>query len=106
VQDGEFIDCVDEILFQLEDELDEFEEDLDIDTSGGLLTVKFPNGSTLVLSKQIANHEVWVAAVSGGYHLAMLDEQWYCRTTQESLADLLSRVFSEQLERTVSLLSA
>lgn len=112
-----FVDMVDEIFMQLEDELDEIgegadeeiDEDIDIDTSGGLLTVTFSNASTIVLSKQIGQHEIWVAAVSGGYHLAFHKDgfhkgKWYCRTTEESLPSLLSRVFSEQLGRPVTLL--
>jgi len=105
VEDAKFIDLVEEIFMQLEDELDEFDEDIDIDTSGGLLTVTFPASSTIVLSKQIAQHEIWVAAVSGGFHLGLSQGEWFCRTTDETLGVLLSRVFTEQLGRSVNLLS-
>jgi len=104
MEDAKFIDTVDEIFMQLEDELDEFDEDIDIDTSGGLLTVTFPATSTIVLSKQIGQHEIWVAAVSGGFHLGLINGEWYCRATEETLPALLSRVFSEQLGRSITLL--
>ncbi len=104
VGDSDFHDQVDSLMFRLEDELDELEEDLDIENAGGILTVNFPNGSTIVLSRQIANHEIWVAARSGGFHLAAKDGDWYCQTTDETLPVLISRVFSEQLGREVKLL--
>jgi len=106
VEDAKFIDVVEEIFMQLEDELDEFDEDIDIDTSGGLLTVTFPANSTIVLSKQIAQHEIWIAAVSGGFHLSLRQNGWFCETTDETLGALLSRVFTEQLGRSVTLLSS
>ncbi|MFT7686020.1 MAG: CyaY protein [Candidatus Azotimanducaceae bacterium] len=108
MQESEFVDQVEALFMHLEDLLDEFEEDIDIDTSGGLLTVNFPLGTTIVLSKQIAQHEIWVAAVSGGFHLSRSETgdhagQWYCRTTNENLTNLLNRVFTEQLGRPVNI---
>lgn len=90
---------------QLEDELEGFPEDVDVENAGGILTIGFPNHSTIVVSRQIANHEIWIAAKSGGFHLALKTEQWFCGTTEESLPVLISRVVSEQLGRPVSLLS-
>ncbi len=103
VQDAEFHDVVDDLVMQLEDDLEEYPEDLDIENSGGILNIQFPNGTTIVVSRQIANHEVWVAAKSGGFHLALLEDTWFCNTTQETLSQLISRVVSEQLERDVEL---
>jgi len=111
VQDSDFNNELDEIFERLEDELDELDESvsdgLDIDSSGGLLTISFNNGSVIVLSRQIANHEIWVAAKSGGFHLSLHSDprQWYCNTTSESLSTLISRVFTEQLGLPVQLLA-
>jgi len=104
LQDSEFHSLLDELTIQLEDELEVYPEDLDIENAGGILTIGFPNGSTIVVSRQIANHEVWIAAKSGGFHLARKAEGWFCNTTSESLPELVSRVVTEQLGRGVSLL--
>ena len=90
---------------QLEDELEEYPEDLDVENAGGILTVGFPNHSTIVVSRQIANHEIWVAAKSGGFHLGNKSGDWHCATTGESLPTLISRVVTEQIGRPVSLLA-
>ena len=102
--DAAFHQLVDELMMQLEDELEEFPEDLDIENAGGILTIEFPNGSTVVVSRQIANHEVWVAAKSGGFHLHQKADEWFCNTTEETLPTLISRVVGEQLGREVELL--
>ncbi|MFT7090110.1 MAG: CyaY protein [Candidatus Azotimanducaceae bacterium] len=95
---------VDELTIQLEDELEVYPEDLDIENASGILTIGFPNGSTIVVSRQIATHEIWIAAKSGGFHLANKADAWVCGTTGESLPELVSRVVTEQLGRDVSLL--
>ena len=97
MQDREYEEQVDELFNDIEDKIDEIEADLDVDSTAGMLTIEFPNGSSAILSRQIANHEVWVAAKSGGYHLAFIDGQWFCRTSDENLSMLLDRVFTEQL---------
>jgi CyaY protein len=105
VQEAEFHDVVDDIVMQLEDELEDYPEDLDVENASGILTVQFPNGSTVVLSRQVATLEIWVAAKSGGFHLKHQDGSWVCGTTDETLPVLISRVFSEQLGREVELLA-
>ncbi|MFT4798836.1 MAG: CyaY protein [Sulfitobacter sp.] len=102
--DSEFYSMVDELTIQLEDELEVYPEDLDIENASGILTIGFPNGSTIVVSRQIATHEIWIAAKSGGFHLANKADAWVCGTTGESLPELVSRVVTEQLGRDVSLL--
>ncbi len=99
MQDSEFQEQVDELTMQLEDVLEEYPEDLDIENAGGILTLGFPNGSTIVVSRQIATHEIWIAAKSGGFHLSQSDTGWFCRTTEENLRQLVARVISEQLGR-------
>jgi CyaY protein len=103
LQDAEFQEKVDELFFSLEDLIDGLDQDLDIDTTGGLLSIELADGSAVIVSRQVGNHEVWVAAKSGGFHLALADDQWLCSTTGETLEQLLGRVLSEQLGFSVSL---
>ncbi len=94
---------IDEIYRDIEDQLDALEQDLDVDSSGSVLTVTFPNGSQVILSRQLATREIWVAAKSGGFHLQWIEQQWRCNTTAENLSTLLSRTFTEQLGESVTL---
>ncbi len=97
MEDNKYFDLVETIFNDIEDRVDELPFDLDIDVSCGLLSVMFPDGSSVVLSKQVANQEIWVAAKSGGFHLHAQDQRWMCSTTDEELYVLLNRVFTEQL---------
>lgn len=95
---------IDELFVAIEDALDESGVDVDFESAGGILTITCEaNGSQVILSRQAALAEVWVAARSGGFHLAERDGNWVCGTTGESLPALLDRVLSEQCGEAVSL---
>jgi len=103
VQESEFHDLVDDIYFRLEEIIDDSGVDIDYETSGGVMTLTCENdGSKIILSRQGATSEIWVAARSGGYHFALKDGQWIC-ATKETLAELLVRVFQEQSQETLAI---
>ncbi len=96
MNDREFNDLVDVALSAIEDVIDDADTDIDIENSAGILTLTLDNGSKVIINRQAATHEIWVAARSGGYHCGWRDDQWQCTTTGETLAALLSRVLAEQ----------
>ncbi|NND66366.1 MAG: iron donor protein CyaY [Halioglobus sp.] len=68
VTESEFNDLVDETFEALAEALDEVDGDIDYEDSGGVLTVQFENGTTMVFSRQPPTCQLWLAARSGGYH--------------------------------------
>lgn len=70
MSESEFNQQVDAIFERLEYALDEVESDADLDyeVSGGVLTVTFDNGSSMVFSRQPPTRQLWLAARSGGFH--------------------------------------
>jgi CyaY protein len=68
--ESEFNDLIDETFETLETALDEVEDDIDYETTGGVLTVSFENGTSLVFSRQPPTRQLWLAARSGGFHFA------------------------------------
>lgn len=96
MNDTEFNAAVDRTLLAIEDALEAQETDIDLETAGGILTLTFENGSKVIVNRQSATREIWVAARSGGFHCAHRGEEWVCNTTGETLPALLSRVCSEQ----------
>lgn len=96
MDDSQFQELVDDEFVRIEDRIDELDLDADIDTAGDVLSITLENGTSIVLSRQVANHEIWVAAKSGGFHLGHDGDQWMCATTGEDLDTLINRVFTEQ----------
>ena len=54
MQESEFTQRIESTLEELELALDEVDQDIDYDTSGGVLTVEFENGTSMIFSRQLA----------------------------------------------------
>lgn len=114
MQESDFQDIADDIYFKLEDIIDESGVDIDYETNGGVMTLTCENdGSKIILSRQTATSEIWVAARSGGFHFQFKKSQfketessdsgaWIC-ATGEHLAELLIRVINEQAHETLDI---
>lgn len=94
---SEFENQAEEIFNSVEDQVENSGADIDCENAGGILTFTCEqNGSQIIVSKQPATCEIWVAAKSGGFHLSFQEGRWFCRVTAENLGELLQRVFQEQ----------
>ena len=96
VTDREFHGLLDVIMLTIEDEVDSLDDDFDFDRSGGQLVITFPDYSQLILSRQVVQKELWIAAKSGGFHLGLAGKDWICHASGEALWPLLARLFKEQ----------
>lgn len=65
MNEARFHDLVDALQQQVEDAFDDSDLDLDLENAGGVLTVRFENGSQLILSRQAPLRQLWVAAKVG-----------------------------------------
>jgi CyaY protein len=74
--------------------------DIDAQRTGGLLELRFPGGSTIVVNTQPPLHELWLAARAGGFHFKHVGGRWIDREGQEFFA-VLSRCASEQAGQTL-----
>lgn len=94
----QFQQLVDNLQQSIETILDEASLDIDIDNANGVLTITFENNSSLILSRQLALRQLWVAAKSGGYHFDFQIEtqQWLIKATGETLFSVLQKVIKEQ----------
>ena len=103
MNESEFNQHIDDLLVSIEDAVEDAGVDIDFETVAGILTLEFDNGSKVIINRQTAMRQVWVAAKSGGYHLDRVDEQWVTSLSKETLAGLLDRVCSEQMGEPVTL---
>ena len=81
--ESEFNEMIDSTFEALEMGLDEVEGDLDYQSAGGVLTVDFENGTTMVFSRQPPTRQLWLAARSGGFHFAYDAEAGDWRGTRD-----------------------
>ncbi len=72
---------------------------LDIDLQmkpGGVLELEFEDGSKIIVNRQGAAHEIWLAARSGGFHFHYDGSRWVDTRDGGELYAALSRVVSAQ----------
>ncbi|MBD7975705.1 MULTISPECIES: iron donor protein CyaY [Pseudomonas] len=98
LSEARFHDLIDAVQQEIEDVFDDSGLDVDLENSAGVLTVRFENGSQLILSRQEPLRQLWVAARSGGFHFDYDEssERWICDSSDEPLGELLARVTHEQ----------
>lgn len=104
MNDSEFHQLADQLMLNIEETLDDFDGDADIDyeTNGGVMTLSFENGTKIVINRQEPLHQVWLATKQGGYHFDLKDDQWVCDRSGETFWDLLEQAATQQAGEDVS----
>lgn len=91
---------IEEILDQ---KIEQEQASLDYENSSGVLTIDCEDTDTqVIISRQQASQQIWVAAKSGGFHCDYQAGVWRCAKTDETLEALLSRVCTEQSHSSIS----
>lgn len=97
MNETEFNQLADDLMVAIEEAVDHSGADIDYENTAGVLTLTIEaNGSKVIISRQPAMAQIWVAAKSGGYYFNLSGDDWVCSTTSETLQGLLGRVCEEQ----------
>lgn len=99
----EFERNVDATLARIEQAVEASGADIDFEITAGILELEFNNGSKIIVNRQSANQEIWVAARSGGYHYAWKDGFWRNTRDDSELFASLCHHINEQAGETVNL---
>jgi CyaY protein len=83
--ESEFNQLVDQTMEDIELALDEVDDDLDYELGGGVLTVTFENGTSLVFSRQPPTRQLWLAARAGGFHYEYDESAGDWRNTRDGV---------------------
>ena len=78
-------------ILERADELSDERDDVEVELSSGVLTLKTPEG-TWVLNKQVPNRQLWLSSpVSGPCRYEYVDGTWTHTRDGSSLSELLER---------------
>jgi len=99
----EFDGKVDQILMAIEDAIEEADLDIEYDTVSGILNLEFPDRSHIIINRQGATQQIWVAAKSGGYHFNYENNDWLDEKGGELLSVLLKTQIEQQLHQSTNL---
>ena len=102
--ESEFNQIIDDIIMQIEDALDELDNDIDYETSAGILNITLENNTQIIINRQISAMQLWMAAKSGGYHYNYdADKGWNDERSGELFYTALNRCLTEQSSETICL---
>lgn len=73
---AEFHQRVEQVWERIEAELDEQGCDVDCEIQGAVMTLTFNDDSQIVINKQEAMLELWLASKLGGFHFAYRNQEW------------------------------
>ena len=103
MNESEFDKKATDTLLRIEQGIEESGADIDFEAAGGILTLEFANGTKIIVNKQGAAGQIWVAAKSGGYHYGFVDGRWINDQGGVELMQELSRFIREQSDEKVNL---
>ncbi len=105
--ESEFKEQIEEIIIQIEDALEELDNDIDYESSDGMLTIVLENKSQIIINRQSAALQLWLAAKSGGYHFDYINNDdkkgWYDDRSGKLFFDTLNRCLTEQSGENIDL---
>ena len=103
MNEAEFNQLADELMFSIEESIDDSGADIDYENSAGMLTITCDiNGSQIILSRQPAMAEIWLAARSGGFHFKLDEGQWKNTVSGKLLSIMLTEACLAQSTEEVS----
>jgi CyaY protein len=105
MNDAEFHRLATETLRQIEHAIETCGVDIDFENVSDILTLEFTNGSKIIINKQGAAHQLWVAARSGGFHYRYdtASHTWRNEQNQTEMMTELTRLVSAQAGEPVNL---
>jgi CyaY protein len=93
--ESEYAQLTDAVFKRLDQALEAADIDYEL-AAGGILEMEFDDGSKIVINRQPAMHEIWVAAKSGGFHFRWQDGEWRDTRSGDELFAALERMASQQ----------
>ena len=98
MNEAEFHKLATVTLNRIEQAVESCGADIDFENAGEILELEFLNRSKIIINKQAAASQIWVAAKSGGFHYRYdaSTQQWRNDQSGMELFGELSRLASEQ----------
>ncbi len=62
---------------------------IDFDSNGHILEAQMDNGGTIIINRQTAAREIWLAAPNGGRHFRWQDGEWRDTRDEKELTAVL-----------------
>lgn len=89
MNDTEYHQLVDTQFNFIERAIEDSGADIDFEITGNVMTLEFDDRSQIVINRQEAMKEIWLASKSGGFHFSYQNNQWICSKTGVELFSMV-----------------
>lgn len=101
--ESEFNQLSDSLFHLIEQMLESADGDIDFElAAGNVLEIECSN-SKIIINRQPAMHEIWIAARSGGFHYRWQEGAWHNTRDHRELLQSLADMLNQQCQVTISL---
>ncbi|CAL4324998.1 iron donor protein CyaY [Buchnera aphidicola] len=86
------------ILFKIEEYLNTFhgKNDIDYEINNNIMTISFQKNNKIIINKQTALKQIWLATKKNGYHFNYENFNWICNRTKRNIWNILEESFYTQ----------
>lgn len=97
-----FHHLADQVMAKIEQILEDFnhqaapQHSIDYENDGTVLTLLLSDRSKIILNRQSALQQLWLATRCAGHHFHYQEQQWRCIRTDSSLGSVLSEACAQQ----------
>ncbi|MEO5930792.1 MAG: iron donor protein CyaY [Candidatus Kapaibacterium sp.] len=104
MSNSDVIKAIDATLKDILTKLDALElDEFDLEFSDGKLVVEFTDGVKLIVNRQSAADQIWLAEPRGGWHYDYRDGQWIDDKRGVELKGTLAELIGEKIGRPIEL---
>lgn len=89
MNEQQYHQTVDTLFLKIEAWLEDSDDMVDFDSQEGILTITFEQGDCIILSRQAALQEVWLASKRGAYHFSLKQGSWVTKH-QQTLVQIMA----------------
>lgn len=96
IEQSQYHHLADAALERITQAIDNADLDLDYEQSGNVLELECADDSQIIINKQEAMSQIWVATKFGGYHFSYEEGQWLDDRSGEELYGFLAGAVAKQ----------
>lgn len=102
MNETQFHHLADQVMAQIEQIVENFNQhtapqhSIDYENDGSVLTLLLNDQRKIILNRQSALQQLWLATRCSGYHFSYQAQQWICVRSGRSLGAVLSEACAQQ----------
>ncbi|CUR53766.1 Protein CyaY [Serratia symbiotica] len=98
MNNSQFHQLADNLIFNIEEVINNISESIDIDYEiyGNVMTLIFENNSKIIINRQESIHQIWLATITNGYHFNYCDNVWICNRSKRSFNEIFNKAVKLQ----------